>query len=481
MSTKETTAGRANLSPVKRALLEKRLAGGLTGIASNHAIPRVSKPGQPAPLSFTQEQALRAAVEEGRPSFYNIVITFIGLLDIAALEQSFEAIIARHETLRTSFCDVNGRACQIVRPATRYNLEVVDLSELPSEAREARAAHLAVAEGSVPLNLALGSLFRLKLLRMNETEHRLLCVIAHIACDHWSLDLLTRELTTLYEAFSHHRPSPLAELPIQYADFARWQRARLGDDSMNTLLDYWKRQLYGAPPALQLPLSRPRPTGPTFLGGHESLFMPEHISASLETLEKRTGNTQFIVLLAAFNVLLHHYTGRRDILVGSATAGRNQVEVENLIGCFVNLLVIRTRLSGEISFRELLSLVRTTALEAFAHEEMPFGRLVEEWQTRGDPVPPVQINFTLHNATKESARINGLGISSYMIDTGRSAVDLTLSIHRVPRGLLASFEYKSDLFERNVVKNMLKDFQTLLTNIVANPDQTLSALSSAIV
>ncbi len=480
MPTDETTTARANLSEAKRALLEQRLAGKASAGARPSLIPRSTETGEPVELSFSQELVYEAARAEGSPSFYNIVVSFAGSLDTAALGRALNALVERHAVLRTTFVEDGGRAFQVVHPARPFALPATDLSELPPAEREERARRMCVEQVVAPFDLARGALFRASLLRMSEAEHRLLCAIAHIACDHWSLGLLTGELAALYEAFANGSPTPLAPLPMQYADFARWQRRRFAGGATENLLDYWTRQLADAPPPLRLPQSRPLPPRPTFNGAHESLLMPERLTPLLDAVGRRASATRFMTLLAAFYALLHHYTGRSDFVVASASAGRPRVELEGLIGCFINLLALRAKLSAGMSFLELVGVVRGVTLDAFAHQEMPFGRVVEALgaaHARGLE----QICFMLHNDTGERLKVPGLSISSHMIDTGRSATDLTLSVQPTPRGLLATFEHNTDLFAREAVATMLRDFQMLLTSVAERPEQTLREASSAVV
>ncbi|MGB9177752.1 MAG: condensation domain-containing protein [Pyrinomonadaceae bacterium] len=481
MSTNDVAIRRAKLSGTKLALLEKRLSRKTVAREKTPVISRRPNHDQSA-LSFIQEQLLEAVSLEGRPSYYNIVVRFRGPLNTGALEQSLSEIVRRHETLRTTFAVVEGQLMQVIAPAHRLRLSRLDLSALPAQEIEARAEQLAVEQGQQPFDMGQYPLFRVSLLQLSETEHMLLFAIPHIICDMWSLDILTREMAILYDAFSHGRPSPLPELAIQYADYAHSQRQQLQHETGETLRAYWKQQLDGCASVLPLPTSQPRPLVQTFRGAYETLSMPGSLAVSLEELRQGEGVTMFMLLLAAFKILLYRYTGQEDIIVGSATAGRYQVETEGLIGCFINLLPMRTRLSGNPTFRELLRRVSETALEAYAHQEMPFSKLLEELQPERHPghAPLVQVYFALRNAKTEAAKSGALDLTSYMIAAGRSAVDLTLSIQEAGHGLVATFEYNVDLFDRTMIARMLKNLQRLLEAIVADPEQRLREISSTI-
>jgi hypothetical protein len=479
MSTNDVAIRRARLSGTKLALLEKRLS---RKTVTREKTPVISHrtPQAPSPLSFIQEQLFDAARLEGRPSYYNIVVRFNGALNTGALEQSLGEIIRRHESLRTSFLMVAGQPMQVIAPVQPLRLSRVDLRALPAHEIEARAEQLAIEQGQQPFEIEQYPLFRISLLQLSETEHMLLFAIPHIICDMWSLDILTREMAILYDAFSQGKPSPLPELAVQYADYAMWQRQQMQEETGEALRAYWKRQLEGSPSVLLLPTSHPRPSEQTFRGAYETLSMPAALALALEGLRQGEGVTMFMLLLAAYKILLYRYSGQDDIIVGSATAGRNRVDAEGLIGCFINLLPLRTRLSGNPTFRELLRRVSETAIEAYAHQDMPFSKLLEELQPKLHPgyAPLVQVYFALHNAKNESAKSGLLDFTSYMIAAGRSAVDLTLSIQEAKHALVATFEYNLDLFESAMIARMLTNFQTLLEAIVADPAQRLSELSS---
>ncbi|MDX6502447.1 MAG: hypothetical protein QOG23_5711 [Blastocatellia bacterium] len=479
MSKQENTIRRAGLSAAKLALLERRLSRKtIQPERAENALKRLRQ--ESAPLSFSQEDTAAAARAEGKPSYYNIVVRFRGEIDIAALERTLGEVVRRHESLRTGFPMRDGRRVQIVAPPSpRLPLALCDVSDLTDEEREERALQLAVEQVRKPFDLAEPQLFRASLLRLGEAHHLLLLAIAHIVCDSQSLEILTREMSVIYEAFSQGRPSPLPDLPIQCADYASWQHARLRGEYLETLLAYWRRQLDGCP-MLCLPTAGSRPPARTFRGAYRSVLMSKTLAVNLERLSLDEGVTPFMTLMAAFKVLLHRLTGQDDIIVGSATAGRQHRELEGLIGCFINLLAFRTRLSGDPTFRELLRRVSETARGAYNHQEMPFGKLVGELQLPCDESYPtlVQVIFAFSRTTGGATESAPPGVSSYMINPERSSVDLTLSMKDAPHGLLATLEYNTDLFEAAAIDEMLKDLQSLLEAVATDPDLRLSALAA---
>ena len=478
MSKQENTIRRAGLSAAKLALLEKRLSRkAVQPERVESALKRLRH--ESAPLSFSQEHAAAASQAEGKPSYYNIVVRFQGEIDIAALERTLGEVVRRHESLRTSFPVRDGRRVQVIAPSPPLRLAPCDIGDLPDEEREERARQLAVEQVREPFDLAEPQLFRARLLRLGEAHHLLLLAIAHIICDSQSLEILTREMSVIYEAFSQDRPSPLPDLPVQCADYASWQHSHLQGEYFETLLAYWRQQLDGCAPMLRLPTRGARPPAQTFCGAYRSMLMPKTLAVKLERLSLDEGVTPFMTLLAAFKALLYRLTGQDDIIVGSATAGRQHRELEGLIGCFINLLAFRTRLNGDPTFRELLRRVGETAMGAYNHQEMPFGKLVGELHLPRDESYPtlVQVIFAFSKMTGGAKESGPLGVSSYMLNPERSSVDLTLSMKDAPHGLLATFEYNTDLFEAAAIDEILKDLQSLLEAVAADPDLRLSALA----
>ncbi|MBN4004178.1 amino acid adenylation domain-containing protein [Nostoc sp. LPT] len=434
------------------------------------------------PLSFAQQRLW--ILEQFDPgNVYNIPLAYrlTGLLNVALLEQCLVEIVRRHEILRVTFTSIDGQPSQVISPDMTLNLPLVDLSQLPLEQREIEEKRLAAQEAQQPFDLLQGPLFRFKLLRLTEQENMLLLNLHHIIADGWSSEVFFQELTTLYEAFAAGKPSPLLELPIQYTDYVHWQRQWLQDAVLKSQLDYWKQQLSGNLPILELPSDRPRPPVQTYSGDICRQMLPQTLTDALKALSQQSGVTLFMTLLAAFKVLLYRYTGQEDILVGSPIADRNQIETEGLMGLFVNTLVMRTDLSGNPSFREVLDQVRQVALGAYDHQDLPFEKLVEELNPERDRShsPLFQVMFAMNPPwTKGAREVAGLKIASTFgyTHSGTAKFDLTLMMRDTGKGLRASFEYNTDLFDEATIARMLGHFQTMLASIVANPEQRISEL-----
>ena len=386
--------------------------------------------------------------------------------------------------LADDLCRHKGATGPVVAPTLPLPLRRVDLRAMPEAARTMELQRLATQEACRPFDLALGPLLRTVLLQLGDTDHVLLLTMHHIIADAWSLDILFRELTVIYNAYSAGRPSPLPELPIQYADFAQWQRQWLQGEVLQNHLAYWKQQLDGAPVVLELPSDRPRSPVQTFRGATLSFELPTPLSERLKVLSQRQGATSFMTLLTAFNILLHHYTGQDDIVVGTPIANRTRAEIEELIGFFVNTLVLRTNLSGNPSFRELLGQVRGVTLEAYAHQDLPFEKLVQELQPARNAShnPLFQVMFAYQNAPTsvaspaptQAAAEPTQGLPQLVLGTAK--FDLTLFITEMEQRLLGAVEYNTDLFEAAAVTRFIGHFQTLLEGIVFDPDQRLSDL-----
>ncbi|HEX8348925.1 MAG TPA: condensation domain-containing protein, partial [Hymenobacter sp.] len=432
-------------------------------------------------LSFAQARLWFLEQLEPGSYAYNMpaAVRLTGSLNVAALEQSLNEIVLRHEALRTTFRMVSGEPLQVIAPVLVLTLPLVDLRSLPEAQQEAQAERLATEEAQQPFDLAMGPLLRAKLLHLSEAEHILLLTMHHIVSDGWSMGVMIRELAALYKAFSMGKPSPLPELPIQYADFAHWQRQWLQGEVLAAQLFYWQQQLAGAQTVLELPTDRPRPAVQTFRGATQFLALPNPLSQKLKTLSQRSGVTLFMTLVAAFQTLLYRYTGQEDICIGSPIANRNRSETEELIGFFVNTLVLRTDLSENPSFQELLGRVREVTLGAYAHQDLPFEQLVEALQPeRNLSHPPLfQVMFVLENAPMPTLELPDLTISSLERKTSTAKFDLTMSMEDTEQGLVGSLEYNTDLFDAGTISRMLEHFQTLLEGIVANPEQRLKNLS----
>jgi amino acid adenylation domain-containing protein/non-ribosomal peptide synthase protein (TIGR01720 family) len=433
------------------------------------------------PLSFAQQRLWFLDQLEPGNAFYNIpdAVRISGPLDVAALEQSLNEIVRRHEVLRTTFPTVNGKARQVIAPELRISLSVEDLTGLAE--LEAQVLRLATQEFRRPFDLARGPLIRVRLLRLDEAEHVVLLTMHHIVSDGWSTGVLTRELALLYRAFDSGESAPLPDLPIQYADFAYWQRNWLQGEVLEAQLNYWRQQLAGLPPLLELPTDRPRPAFQTHRGASQPFMLPQRTFDLLKTLSREQGTTLFMTLLAAFQTLLYRYTGQPDISVGTPIANRNRGEIEGLIGFFINTLVMRADLSDEPSFRELLKQVREVALEAYAHQDVPFEMLVDELQPERDMshTPLFQVMFALQNVPMEVLELPDLTLSSVEIKDETAKFDLTLTMVEGADGLRGSLEYNTDLFDASTMARMLEHFRTLLEGIVAtkeSPDRPISKL-----
>jgi aspartate racemase len=432
------------------------------------------------PLSLTQERLWFLDQFEPENTAYNTpgAVRLTGRLHTAALERSLGTILQRHEALRSSFTMVDGRPHQIITPCPTLVLPVVDLQTFPDVGREAEVQRQATEESQQRFDLGQAPLIRAKLLRLAEMEHVLLLTMHHIVADGWSHGVFWRELEVLYNAFASGQPALLPAVSIQYADFAAWQREWLQGDLLKAQVSYWKEQLVGAPPVLELPTDHPKPAVQTYRGARQSQVLPKRLLHALQALSLREGSTVFMTLLAAFTTLLHRYTGQEDILVGSPIANRNSVELEGLIGCFVNTLVLRTDLSGDPSFRTLLRRVREVTLGAYAHQNLPFEKLVEALQPERDlnRHPLFQVMFALQNAPMPVLEPRGLTVSHLAIEKGTAKFDLAVFMTDSEEGLEGVWEYKTDLFEPATIGRMLGHLQILLEGIVAHPEQPISTL-----
>jgi len=451
-------------------------AGGRTpSIPRRHA-------NEPCPLSFAQQRLwVLDQLDPGNPAYnMHVALRLSGRLSVEALEQSLSEILRRHEALRSTCRTIGGQPVQVVAPAQTLHVPMVDLTRLSGPVRETEALRLASDEAGRPFHLLHGPLFRATLLKLDAEEHRLLVTVHHIVSDGWSTGMLLRELETLYAAFASGRPSPLPALPIQYGDFAVWQRERLQGDLLTTQLTYWKRQLEGAPPVLDLPADRPRPDIKTFRGASYVMEIPGELTERLKALGRREHATPFMTLITAFHTLLHRYTGQTDLVVGTPIANRARVETEGLIGLFANTLVMRADLSGNPSFRDAVRRMRTTALDAYAHQDLPFERLVEELHPERDHRhnPLFQVMFAYQNLPDHgpAAPLPGLTASAMPVTKQTAKFDLTLYLSESPRGLSATWQYDTDLFDEPRIARMTGHFQTLLEAIVAAPESALSDL-----
>jgi amino acid adenylation domain-containing protein len=428
------------------------------------------------PLSFAQQRLWFINKLEPNSPAYNIAIAIRikGQLNEVALAQSLKEIIRRHKVLRTSFKALNGEPVQVI-----LEREAEDRGRyFPLPNSESEIQSFLVQESQQPFDLAEVGLFRTKLLRLDAEESILIITMHHIIFDGWSAGVLIREVAALYKAFLTGEPSPLPELTIQYVDYAYWQREWLKGEILESQLAYWKQQLRGNLPVLNLPTDYPRPTVSTFRGARQTLVLPEVLRGGIKELSQQEGVTLFMILLAAFKTLLFRYTHQDDILVGSPIANRNLAEIQGMIGFFVNTLVLRSNLSGNPCFKELLKRIRRVALDAYSHQDLPFEKLVEELQPDRSlsHTPLFQVMFALQNFPMPNLEVAGLNLQVQEVDTGTAKFDLTLFVEDRGRELVAIFEYNTDLFKATTITRMLGHFQTLLEGIVANPNQRLSDL-----
>jgi hypothetical protein len=384
-------------------------------------------------------------------------------------------VVRRHESLRTSFPAEGGTARQVISDPPPVEARVVDLGGLGAAEREARARLLADEEARRPFDLARGPLWRVKLLKLGEEEHILLFIMHHIVSDAWSTGVLMREVAKLYAAFLHGQPSPLPELPVQYADFAAWQRRWLQGETLERQLAYWREQLAGAPPVLELPAARPRPAALGTRGESRPVVLPEESVEALRSLSRRAGVTLYMTLLAAFQTLLHRYSGEDEVVVGSPVANRTRAESEDLIGCFINTVALRGDLSGNPTFGELLGRVRETTLEAYAHQDLPFEMLVNALQPerRANHTPFFQVWFVLQTAPVGSLALPGLSVSPYRIEPAESQFDLTMSLLESEGGVEGLLTYNADLFDADVVDAMVEHYLAILEQAASDPEWRL--------
>jgi len=433
------------------------------------------------PLSFAQERLWFFDQLEPGNALYNVpcAVKIMGPLDVPALERSLNEIIRRHEILRTRFTAEAGQPVQVIAPALTIPLPVTDLARIPHWQRQAKAEQLAAEDARRSFNLGAGPLLRANLLRLAPDEHVLLLNLHHMASDETSREIVVRELVTLYDAFLQGKGSPLADLKIQYADYAAWQRGWLQGGSLEKELAHWRSRLNGAPALLELPTDRARPAAHSFRGATASLPLSAEIADRLRSLSRREGATLFMTLLAAFKVLLARYTGQEDIVVGSPFTNRQRAEVEGLIGFFVNTVPLRTDASGDPSFRQFLQRVKATALDAYDHRELPFEKLVEDLRPERNLSynPLFQILFAVQNAASPVEQVAGLTLHLQDVDTGTAKFDLTCTLIPAENsGFTTSFEYNTDLFEAATIRRMLDSFHSILAAVAANPEQRLAEL-----
>ncbi|HVR97456.1 MAG TPA: amino acid adenylation domain-containing protein, partial [Thermoanaerobaculia bacterium] len=470
----------AGLSPEQRALLMLRMRRKAAQQEEPAAavIPRVAR-GGPLPLSFAQQRLWFLDRWAPESPAYNVpaAVLFRGDLDVGAFVRALTTIVHRHETLRTTFPAVDGEPRQVIAPPGPLPVPLIDLTALSAVARHEETQRLAGREAGLVFDLRQGPLLRARLLRLDRREHVVLFNMHHIISDGWSVGVLIHELSELYGAFHVGRPAPLPPLPVQYADFAVWQRDRLRGEELERQLAYWRGRLGETPPALELPTDRPRPAARGFHGRFLTFPFPDGLWKRIEALGQGQRITPFMVTLAAFAALLQRLTGQDDMALGTPVAGRNRQELEGLIGFFVNTLALRAGLAGDPTFAELLARTREEVLGAFAHQELPFEKLVEELQPRRslDVAPIFQVTFSLQNMPMGRPELPGVELESLSAETGATRVDLGLDIRPI-QPVEARWEYATDLFDPPTVQRMSGHFCALLAAAVANPGLRLAEL-----
>ena len=433
------------------------------------------------PLSFAQSRLWFLDSLQGDNAAYNIpaALELKGKLNLNILKKSLNEIIRRHEILRTVFIVIKGDAKQKIISDVTLDMPLIDVQNLSKREQEKEIKTNIKYQALQPFNLEKTPLLRSVIFQRDKEDYVLLFTVHHIIADYWSMRVLIQELALIYQAFSQQKPSPLPSLPIQYADFAVWQRKWLQGKEKSEQLEYWSKKLENHPPILQLTTDFPRPAIQSFRGTTEEFFLSPEVSDSLKTLSRQAGTTLFMTLLAAFKILLYRYTGQNDISVGSTVANRNRTEIENLIGLFVNNLVFRTQIKSHISFRDFLSEVKEVALGAYAHQDLPFEYLVEILQPERNlsHKPLFQVMFILHNTPSQKVNLPGLTLKTLSWESQTSRFDLSLDMYETDSGLRGVFEYNTDLFRESTIKRLIANFKILLDSIINNSEQHISKLN----
>ena len=431
------------------------------------------------PLSYSQQRLWFLNEWEPGNIAYNLSAPILikGPLNISALERALNRIVARHESLRTTFAVKDEQPRQIIAPYLMVRIHVTDLCHLREQEREAEATRLMSEQARQPFDLQQGPLLHASLFKLGPESHALLLMMHHIVSDGWSMSVLFRDLSAIYGAFCNGEDDPLPDLKIQYADYAQWQRERMNDEQFQQQISYWREQLAGAPALLNLPTDYARPRLPNYQGHRLNISLPADLTSELRDLSRKENVTLFMLLLAAWQLLLSRYSGQSDVVVGTPTANRTRAEVEPLIGFFVNNLALRLNVNAQVTFRELLKKVREKCFGAYAHQDIPFELVLETIQPeRSTSYSPLfQTMFQLQGAAVESLRLTDLQCSRMTVDTGTAKFDLMLSLDNREDGLSGWLEYNSDIFKEETVSRLLGHYQNLLTGIVKNPEQIVSA------
>ncbi|RIK56258.1 MAG: non-ribosomal peptide synthetase, partial [Nitrospira sp.] len=467
-------------APTVARLVQVAEAARGTDLAEPLPAPQPIPRSGPVPLSFAQQRLWVLAQLEPDSTAYIIPIALRvrGPLDVEALERSFRAVMRRHEALRTTFHSLNGVPMQVIAAEPAFTLPLIDLQHLPEEERDRAAIRLAAVEAERPFDLRYGPLLRVSLIRLRPTEHLLLLTLHHIVSDAWSAHVLVREMTALYASHVEGRPSPLPELPLQYADLSQWQRAWMAGPLLERDLAFWKTVLGGELPVMDLPTDRPRPAVQTSRGAMVSSTLDPARAAELSALGRRMGATLYMMLLSAFFMLLARMTGQSDLIVGTPIANRTRKETEGLIGFFVNTLAIRTQISRDASSAEVIAAVREACLEAYAHQETPFEKLVDVLHPTRDVSrsPIFQVMFDLQNAPASELEVSGLEFEPIEIDSTTAKFDLSMTVQQTEGGLVVAIEYNTDLFDSVTVEGLLARYESILDALVRDVRTPVSAL-----
>ncbi|MGF1938028.1 MAG: condensation domain-containing protein, partial [Nostoc sp. ChiQUE02] len=468
------------IARIAKSIEDKKLAA-----KSTPPIERVSREVE-LPLSFAQQRLWFLHQLDPNSYIYNgsSAVLLQGSLNVTALEQSINEIVRRHEILRTCFHIINGQPVQIIAPILEIPLPIVDLQHIPDADYEAEVKNLRLANYQEPFDLAQVPLLRLTLVRLKAKEYMLLVTMHHIISDAWSEGVFIREVSVLYEAFSSGKLSPLTEMNIQYADFANWQKSWLQGEVLNTLLRYWEKQLGDNLPVLQLPKIRQTSKLKNSQEKRQTLVLSKTLSQAIKKLSDSLGTTLFMTLLGAFKILLYWYTGDKDIVVGTDIANRNKIEVENLIGFFVNQLVLRSNLYGNPTFSEFLQQVRKVCLEAYAHQDLPFEKLVSALNPKRDlnQTPLFQVKFILQNAPIHPLALSDLTLTRLDdLENTIARFDLLLELTDTEQGIVGLLKYNKDLLDASSIARLLNSFEAILSQIVVNPAIRLNQLEEMII
>ncbi|MFM6012960.1 MAG: condensation domain-containing protein, partial [Dolichospermum sp.] len=471
------TSTENSLTNQKRDLLKLLLNKKGINLQTEIILPRPNS--EPAPLSFSQEQLwFLSQIQDNATYNMPLALQISGSLNISFLEQAITEIVRRHEILRTNFQQIEGRNLQVIRPEINISLQVINLDQIPAKEQLQNVQQLINQETDKIFNLSEDNLFQSTLYQLNQNSYVLLLNMHHIISDGWSTGILLEELSTLYAAYLAGNKSPLPDLQIQYADYAIWQKQKFTSQIREKQLNYWQQQLTDIPPLLELPTDKPRPPIQSFSGGIWEFSINSNLSQKIRTLTQQSDATLFMTMLAAFVILLYRYSGQDDILIGSPMAGRNRQEIQSLIGYFVNTVVLRTKLTGNPNFREILNQVRQVATDAHNYQDIPYNQVVEALNPQRNLSynPVFQILFDLQHSLTDKLQLPGLTLQPFLGEHSTSKFDLSLIIEDRGTELIGVWEYSSDLFTQETITRITENFQTLLNGIVNNPEIPIKQL-----